>query len=149
MGGGPMRLIKMNFVPPPLISDPQAEKEPKKFRKQNSKVAGAFCISTWVGSLVVVQCVGIQDSLLLCFFGLPFFIFILKYSQQQQQQTSDLQWNTPHNFRVEGVQPQKPAKPHLPFCNIQTVYDLGPSPLPFCPHGDHREGDHNLLTNNE
>jgi len=54
MGGGPMRLIKMNFVPPPLISDPQAEKEPKKFRKQNSKVAGAFCISTWVGSLVVV-----------------------------------------------------------------------------------------------
>jgi hypothetical protein len=29
-----MRLIKMNFVPPPLISDPQAEKEPKKFRRQ-------------------------------------------------------------------------------------------------------------------
>jgi hypothetical protein len=28
--GGRMRGIKMNFVPPPLISDPQAEKEPQE-----------------------------------------------------------------------------------------------------------------------
>jgi len=33
-GGVVMWLIKMSFVPPPLISDPQAQKEPKKFGKQ-------------------------------------------------------------------------------------------------------------------
>jgi hypothetical protein len=72
-----MRLIKMNFVPPPLISDPQAQKEPQEIQEANSKVARAlhFHLGGWPSVVVVCGDTRFFASLLLWV-----TFFFLKYS---------------------------------------------------------------------